>query len=104
MRSCECAVDCLCPRNSISNVVASAIHNDLKKIIYVNKRCSTHMEPLWKVINIYTYAHKDKHTHIHMYIHIYICIYTHTQIQVRVHIHVHVHVRLRVRVRVGEGG
>ena len=35
------------------------------------------MEPLWKVINIYTYAHESKHIHIHMYIHIYICIYTH---------------------------
>ena len=28
MRSCECAVACLCPRNSISNVVASAIHDE----------------------------------------------------------------------------
>ena len=26
--SCECAVACLYPRNSISNVVASAIHDD----------------------------------------------------------------------------
>ena len=26
--SCECAVACLCPRNSISNVVASTIHDD----------------------------------------------------------------------------
>ena len=26
--SCECAVACLCPRNSISNVVASAIHDE----------------------------------------------------------------------------
>ena len=28
MCSCECAVACLCPRNSISNVVASAIHDE----------------------------------------------------------------------------
>ena len=28
MCSCECAVACLYPRNSISNVVASAIHDD----------------------------------------------------------------------------
>ena len=28
MCSCECAVACLCPRNSISNVAASAIHDD----------------------------------------------------------------------------
>ena len=28
--SCECAVACLCPRNSISNVVASVtIHDDM---------------------------------------------------------------------------
>ena len=27
VRSCECAVACLCPRISISNVVASAIHD-----------------------------------------------------------------------------
>ena len=26
--SCECAAACLYPRNSISNVVASAIHDD----------------------------------------------------------------------------
>ena len=30
VRSCECAVACLCPRNSISNVVASVtIHDDI---------------------------------------------------------------------------
>ena len=29
--SCECAVACLYPRNSISNVVASAIHDNTKK-------------------------------------------------------------------------
>ena len=28
MCSCECAVAFLCPRNSISNVVASAIHDE----------------------------------------------------------------------------
>ena len=48
-----------------------------RNTLYVNKRCSTHMEPLWKVINTNTYPHKNKHVHIHMYIHIYICIYTH---------------------------
>ena len=28
--SCKCAVACLYPRNSITNVVASAIHDDKK--------------------------------------------------------------------------
>ena len=36
--SCECAVACLCPRNSISNVVASVtIHDDMKIIILICK-------------------------------------------------------------------
>ena len=34
--SCECAVACLCPRNSISNVVASVtIHDDMYKYMYI---------------------------------------------------------------------
>ena len=34
--SCECAVACLCPRNSISNVVASVTsHDDIKILIHV---------------------------------------------------------------------
>ena len=45
------------------------------------------MEPLWKVINIFTYAHKNKHIHIHMYIHIYICIYTHIHKYTCMHIY-----------------
>ena len=28
MCSCECAVACLCPHNSVLNVVASTIHDD----------------------------------------------------------------------------
>ena len=35
VRSCECAVACLCPHNSILNVVASAIHDD--KYIHFNE-------------------------------------------------------------------
>ena len=31
VRSCECAVACLCPRISISKVVASAIHDNINK-------------------------------------------------------------------------
>ena len=111
-RTCACAVACLYPRNSISNVVASLkIHDNI--YIYINVRCSKNTKPLWKVINIYMCAHTYTFTHvhihvhlhlqlhIHLHIHIYICIYTHTQIHVHVHIHVHLHVRLRVRVRVG---
>ena len=33
--SCECAVACLCPRNSISNVAASTIHDD--KFLHLNE-------------------------------------------------------------------
>ena len=34
--SCECAVACLCPRNSISNVVVSVtIHDDMYKYMYI---------------------------------------------------------------------
>ena len=40
--SYECAVACLCPRISISTVVASSIHDD--KYIYIS------MKPLWKVV------------------------------------------------------
>ena len=36
VRSCECAVACLCPRNSISNVVASLTIDDN---IYIYVRC-----------------------------------------------------------------
>ena len=40
VRSCESAVACLCPRNSISNVVASVtIHDDMFLYVYIYKRC-----------------------------------------------------------------
>ena len=37
MCSCECAVACLCPRISISNVVASAIHDDIYIYVHFNE-------------------------------------------------------------------
>ena len=51
MRSCECAVACLCPRNSISNVVVSLmIHDNIYIYIYIS------MKPLWKVVQIVRYT------------------------------------------------
>ena len=79
--SCERAVACLCPRNSISNVVVSlTIHDDMYKYMYIClcKRClSTNMKPLWKVIDIYmcAFTYIFNQTHIHIHIHIYIYIY-----------------------------
>ena len=74
---------CLCPRNSISNVVASVtIHDDMYKYMYIFlcKRCLlTNMKPLWKVINkhmcAFTYIFNQIHIHIYIYIHIHIYIY-----------------------------
>ena len=38
VRSCDCAVACLCPRNSISNVVASVtIHDDIQTTFFFFK-------------------------------------------------------------------
>ena len=49
VRSCECAVAWLCPRNSISNVVASlTVHDNI--YIYIS------MKPLWKVSQIVRYT------------------------------------------------
>ena len=46
--SCACAVACLCPHNSISNVVASlTIHDDMN--IFVQEMFTKKMKPLWKV-------------------------------------------------------
>ena len=68
MCSCECAVACLCPRNSISNVVASVtIHDDMLYIYLKNRRDEAqNMNTLWKVINIYTCAYTYAHIHIHI--------------------------------------
>ena len=78
-RTCACAVACLHPHNSISNVVVSlTIHDNTYIYIYICKRCTKNMKLLRKVINI--------HVRIHVHLHI--------------HVQVHVHVRVRVRVRV----
>ena len=48
----SCAVDCLYPNNSISNVVSSVtIHDDMKNICtkFIRDLCIKHMEPSWKV-------------------------------------------------------
>ena len=40
VRSCECAVPRLCPRNSISNVVVFVtIHDDMFLYVHIYKRC-----------------------------------------------------------------
>ena len=79
MCSCECAVACLCPRNSISNVVASlTIHDDMFIFLKNRRDEAQNMKPLWKVVNIYmcafTYLFNQIHIHIHIYIFIYIFI------------------------------
>ena len=58
---------CLCPRNSISNVVASVTtHDDILKIKW--KRCSKKHETIVE-------GHKHIHvTHLHMHIHMYVCV------------------------------
>ena len=81
---------CLFPRISIPNVVASVtIHDE-------------NMKPLWKVVNIYTYAHKNKHIHIHMYKHIYISIYTHIHKYTCMYIYTCMYMCVCVCVRVWE--
>ena len=93
MRSCESAVDCLCPRNSISNVVASVmIHDDIKKN-KMEEMFAKNMKPLWKVMNIYTYTYTYIYTYSYTYTYTYTSTYAYT----------HVHLRLRVRVRGGRG-
>ena len=71
-RACACAVACLCPRNSISNVVLlMTIHDIIKVFIHTKnkcKRCCKNMKLLWKVINIFMRA--DTYTFIHIHIHI----------------------------------
>ena len=50
--SCECAVAFLCPRSSISNVVASAIHDESNKHFnetIVEGRGNSDHDPLCKV-------------------------------------------------------
>ena len=73
--TCECAVACLRPRNSISNVVASVtIHDDIYIYIYEKiDDVAQNMKPLWKVVNIYMCAFTYIFNQIH--IHIYICVY-----------------------------
>ena len=45
-RTCACAVACLCPHNSNSNVVVSlTIHDN----VHIHKTCRKNMKPSWKV-------------------------------------------------------
>ena len=73
--SCECAVACLCPRNSISNVVVFVtIHDDIYVYIFTCKMCiylwymqQKDMKPLWKVENMYMCAYTYTYTYTHSY-------------------------------------
>ena len=87
-RSCACAVACLHPHNSISNVVVSlTIHDNIKIYFYINVGdVAKNMKLLWKVINVYMCA--------------YTYIFFHTDTRIHIHVQVHVRVRVRVRVRV----
>ena len=72
-RTCACAVACVYPHNSISNVVVSlTIHGQhINKYIYIYiyQKCSKNMKPLRKVINMYIYIY------MYIFIYIFICIY-----------------------------
>ena len=73
--SCECAVACLCPRNSISNVVASVtIRDDMYKYMYI--------------------YFVEGHKHIHVRIHVHIQPNTHTRLHLHTHTHLHIHIKL----------
>ena len=63
-RTCACAVACLSPHNSISNVVVSVtIHDN----VHIYQRCCKNMIPLWKVVQIvrctWVSVAKDKSNH-----------------------------------------
>ena len=69
---CACAVACLHPHNSISNVVVSlTIHDNLKNIFIFSKKPETIVE-----------GHKHIHVRIHVHFH------THTHKRIPVHRHV----------------
>ena len=74
VRSCECAVAFLCPRNSISNVVASAIHDD--RNIHFNETIVEGHKHIHVHLHVHLHLHLHLFLHIHLHIHIYICIYT----------------------------
>ena len=83
--SCECAVAFLCPRNSISNVVASAIHDDrnihfnetvVEGRKHIHVRIHVHFHRLTLTL---THKHKHKHIHVHTHIHMHIHTYTNTR-------------------------
>ena len=81
-RTCACAVACMHPHNSISNVVVSlTIHGNRNRyfLIYVS---------LWKVIHIYMWAYTRIFIHIHIHIHIHM----------HMHIHIHIHINININI------
>ena len=94
VRSCESAVARLCPRNSISNVVASVTtHDDIKKW----KRCSKKHETIVE-------GHKHIHVHLHVHLHLtFTLILTHTLTHTHLHMHIHMYFCVCVCVCEEEG-
>ena len=80
---CLCC-GCLCPHNSISNVVVFVtIHDNMRRYTYIFKYVrvvAKIMKLLWKVINIYMCAYTCIFIHIHIHVHIYIYTYIHIYI------------------------
>ena len=88
---------CLCPRNSISNVVASVTtHDDIKKH-KMEVDVAENMKPLWKVIN---YIHVTLRCTLTV---TFTLILTHT-LYTYTSTYAYTHVHLRLRVRVARGG
>ena len=81
MRSCECAVAFLCPRNSISNVVVSSmIHDD---IFFKNKNGRN----VAKKHEIIVEGHKHIHVHLHVHLHLHLHLFLH------LHLHLHIYIQ-----------
>ena len=56
-RTCACAVACLCPHNSITNVVVFVtIHDDTDVHVNIFRDVAKNMKPLWKVVQIVRYV------------------------------------------------
>ena len=90
VRSCECAVACLYPRNSISNVVVSlTVHDNIytylfckmyKNVRDVAKRYETIVEDrkIYMCAYTYTYTYTYTHTYTYTYTYTYTCTCTYT--------------------------
>ena len=109
--SCECPVACLCPRNSISNVVASMTIDDniyiCKMYIYKRDVAKRHE----------TIVEGRKHIHLHINVHFHTLTltltltltftititltltHTHTHTHTHIHVHIHMHIHTYTKTR-----